>query len=65
VVIIVAPMFLVTVSVRFQAVKVGAVSAVVATALFAAVVLASPFSRALPISNSPYRTSEFDRLAGP
>lgn len=65
VVIVVAPMFLVTVSQRFQAVKVGAVSAVVATALFAAVVLASPFSRALPISDTPYRTTEFNQLAGP
>ncbi len=64
-VIVVAPMFLVSVSVRFQAAKVGAVCAVVATALFAAVVLDNPFSRALPISDTPYRTSEFDQLAGP
>ncbi len=64
-VVVVAPMFLVTVSKRFQAVKVAAVSAVVATALFAATVLNSPFSRALPISNAPYTTAEFDQLAGP
>jgi len=64
-VVVTAPMFLVTISVRFQAVKVGAVAAVIATALFAAVVLDSPFSRALPVSNSPYRTAEFDQLAGP
>lgn len=60
-----APMFLVTVSRRFQAAKVIAVSAVVATALFSATVLDYPFSRALPISNAPYRTGEFDQLAGP
>jgi hypothetical protein len=64
-VVVTAPMFLVTVSTRFQAVKVAAVATVVATALFAAVVLDNPFSRALPVSNSPYRTSEFDQLAGP
>jgi len=65
VVVVALPMFLVTVSKRFQAVKVAAVAAVVATAFFAAAVLDNPFSRALPISNSPYRTSEFDQLAGP
>jgi hypothetical protein len=64
-VIVVAPMFVVSVSVRFQAAKVAAVCAVVATALFAAVVLSAPFSRALPVSDTPYRTSEFDQLAGP
>jgi hypothetical protein len=64
-VVVTAPMFLVTVSRRFQAVKVAAVAGVVATALFAAVVLDTPFSRALPISNTPYRLSEFDQLAGP
>jgi hypothetical protein len=45
-------------------VKVAAVSAVVATALFAAVVLDNPFSRALPISNAPYTTTEFDGSPG-
>jgi hypothetical protein len=64
-VVVTAPMFLVTVSVRFQAVKVAAVATVIATALFAAAVLDSPFSRALPVSDQPYRTSEFDQLAGP
>jgi hypothetical protein len=64
-VIVVAPMFLVTVSRHFQAVKVAAVSTVVGTALLAALVLSSPFSRALPISDQPYRTAEFDALAGP
>jgi hypothetical protein len=64
-VVVAAPMFLVTVSVRFQAVKVAAVAAVIATALFTAVVLDAPFSRALPVSDQPYRTSEFDQLAGP
>jgi hypothetical protein len=58
-------MFLVTVSVRFQAVKVAAVAVVVGTALFAAAVLDAPFSRALPVSNNPYRATEFDQLAGP
>lgn len=65
IVILVVPMFLVTVSVRFQAVKVAAMATVVAMALFAATVLDSPFSRALPISDSPYRSSEIDQLAGP
>jgi hypothetical protein len=64
-VVVVAPMFLVTVSRRFQVVKVAAVAAVVALAFFAAGVLDSPFSRALPISDAPYRASEFDQLAGP
>jgi hypothetical protein len=58
-------MFLVTVSNRFQAVKVGAVATVIALALFTAAVLDSPFSRALPVSQNPYRASEFDQLAGP
>jgi Protein of unknown function (DUF4239) len=64
-VVITAPMFLVTVSRRFQAVKVAAVAAVIGTALFAAAVLDTPFSRALPVSDQPYRTSEFNQLAGP
>lgn len=64
-VVVTLPMFLVTVSVRFQAVKVAAVAIVVGTALFAAAALAAPFSRALPVSNTPYRDSEFDQLAGP
>jgi len=64
-VVVIGPMFLVTVSPRFQAVKVAAVAMVVATALFAATVLQYPFSRALPISKSPYRESELNRLAGP
>ena len=64
-VVVAAPMFLVTVSTRFQAVKVAAVASVIALALFAAAVLDTPFSRALPISDQPYRTSEFDELAGP
>jgi hypothetical protein len=64
-VVVVAPMFLVTVSRRFQAVKVAAVATVIGLALFAAAVLDTPFSRALPISDQPYRTSEFDALAGP
>jgi hypothetical protein len=64
-VIVTAPMFVVTVSKRFQAVKVAAMATVIATALFAATVLDAPFSRALPISNSPYRASEFEQLAGP
>jgi hypothetical protein len=63
-VVVTLPMFLVTVSNRFQGAKVAAVATIVATALFAAVVLDSPFSRALPVSNSPYSASEFDRLAG-
>jgi hypothetical protein len=64
-VVVAAPMFLVTVSRRFQAVKVAAVATVIGLALFAAAVLDTPFSRALPISDQPYRTSEFDALAGP
>jgi hypothetical protein len=64
-IVVTLPMFLVTVSKRFQAVKVAAVAGVVATAFFAAAVLDNPFSRALPISDTPYRPSEFDQLAGP
>jgi hypothetical protein len=65
VVILVLPMFLVTVSTRFQAAKVAAMVTVIATALFAATVLDAPFSRALPISKTPYRIVDFERLAGP